>query len=185
MFRSLSWIEEKLHKILIDHEASTGYSTCFWFNVLHSIILVDKDRWFEQLKNDVDKPYPLELKKAIIRKNYPILGKNNSSYINQIELALKRQDAISVQHRVTEFLASYFDIIFAINELTHPGEKRLLVNVERTCTKIPSNFFPLTNKLLGSISTFNGQIVTIAKKLVDSLVDLLQNENLIDAQDYR
>ena len=183
MFRINSWIEEKLHRVLYNYEASTGYSTCFWYNVLHSIILVDKEGWFANLKNNVNVIYPLELKKAIIEKNFPILGKNNSCYVNQIELALNRKDAISVQHRITEFLASYFDIIFAINELPHPGEKRLLIHVEKACAKIPDEFFNLMNDLLGSISSNNEQIVTITKKVVDSLTILLRNENLLDDSD--
>ena len=47
------------------------------------------------------------------------------SFDAQIEKAENRKDFVSVNHRVTEFLASYFDIIFALNEMTHPGEKRM------------------------------------------------------------
>ena len=35
---------------------------------------------------------------------------------------------------------SDYDVIFAYNELTYPGEKRLLALCEKQCHKLPVNF---------------------------------------------
>ena len=51
----------------------------------------------------------------------------------QIEKALKRQDLLSINHRSSEFFASYFDLLFALNEQTHPGEKRMLAYAKTNC----------------------------------------------------
>ena len=45
-----------------------------------------------------------------------------ASYLEQIQLALRRADLVSVQHRVTAVLASYFDILFAVSRVP-PGRE--------------------------------------------------------------
>jgi catechol 2,3-dioxygenase-like lactoylglutathione lyase family enzyme len=126
MYRSPEWIESQLDRVLVQHEAAIGYTTCFWFNILHSTPLVDPKGWYRQLQERARVAYPENLRRAIVTKNWPILRRNQSSYRRQIELALIRRDAVSVQHRVTALLASFFDIWFAIERRPHPGEKRLL-----------------------------------------------------------
>ena len=71
-----------------------------------------------------------------------------ASYYEQIEKALKRNDLVSVNHRISAFLASYFDIIFAVNELFHPGEKRLIKYAEENCRILPQNFKENIEELL-------------------------------------
>ena len=79
-----------------------------------------------------------------------------ASYYEQIEKAVKRGDVNSVNHRVTAFLASYFDVLFAVNELLHPGEKRLVQYCKNNCKILPEKFeenieallnYPAENKL--------------------------------------
>jgi hypothetical protein len=71
-----------------------------------------------------------------------------ASYYEQIEKAVKRNDVVSINHRITAFLASYFDIIFAVNELLHPGEKRLIQYAKDNCNILPDNFEENIKKLL-------------------------------------
>lgn len=139
MYRTPQWIEEQIHRTLVEHQASVGYSTCFWRNVLTSVCLYDQNDWFKNLQEKVKQPYPEALKKAVVAKNHPILKQNISSYSHQLELAIHRQDQISIVHRMTAFFASYFDIIFAINGVPHPGEKRILQQVIKFCDKVPEN----------------------------------------------
>ena len=45
-------------------------------------------------------------------------------------------------------MASYFDIIFAVNELFHPGEKKLVEYARRHCDILPEDFGENIEKLL-------------------------------------
>lgn len=123
MYRSTTWVAAELRHILIEHRAATGYSTCLWFNVLHSEIIFDRAGWFADLQKQASVPYPEALQRAIIQKNWPILRHNLSSYRYQLQSAIRRKDDVSINHRLAAMLQSYFDILFALNSQPHPGEK--------------------------------------------------------------
>jgi predicted nucleotidyltransferase len=139
MYRTPLWIEEQLERVLVRHEASLGYSTCFWHNVLHSRPLFDRSGWYRDLQATAARPYPQPLRRAIIARNHPLLRQTLSSYLAQIERAVRRGDSVSIQHRITALLASYFDVLFAVNELPHPGEKRLLELAATRCARTPTD----------------------------------------------
>ena len=179
MYRQVRWIEEQLDRVLVQHQASVGYSTCFWFNVLHSRALFDRIGWFAELQRRADQPYPAELQRAIIAKNYPLLRRNQSSYLHQIDLAVMRNDAVSVNHRVTALLASYFDVLFAVNELAHPGEKRIVQHARESCSKCPPDMERQVTELAASAGQPDGRVVNKVNALVDGLEELLVREKLI------
>ena len=148
IFRSYSWMENELKRVLEEFQASVGYSTCICRNFLESQILVDHSGLFSPLQERFTHDYPVELQKNIIDKNFPLLKDILSSYYNQIELAVKRNDLISINHRVSAYLESYFDILFALNQIYHPGEKKLLKIAKTECSCIPENFESDLNDLL-------------------------------------
>jgi predicted nucleotidyltransferase len=110
MYRQPQWLEEQIERVLVKHQASVGYSTCFWHNLLTSKILFDRHGWLAELQQRARQPYPEPLRRGIIAKNFPILRRNISSYLHQIESAVARHDLVSVPHRTAALLASYFDI---------------------------------------------------------------------------
>lgn len=180
MYRTPAWIEDQLERVLVRHEASVGYSTCFWHNVLHSQPLIDPGGWYRALQVSADRPYPDPLKHAVIARNHPLLRQAISSYLDQIDRAVKRGDAVSVQHRVAALLASYFDVLFAVNELPHPGEKRLLRFALDRCARLPPGMEARLNDLLRQAALPTTPAVTAhAAALLDGLDALLVEEGLI------
>ena len=173
MFRDCLWIEEQLDRALKHYQASVGYSTCFWYNVLHSEILFDRVGWFAALQERARQPYPEELRAAIIAKNFPILRQNMSSYVHQMQLAIQRGDLISLNHRATALLASYFDALFALNRQPHPGEKRLVKFAELLCTKCPPDYAVRIEELLASLPKMDASAIEKANNLIEGLAMLI------------
>lgn len=181
MYRSPQWMEAQIEGILVHHQASVGYSTCFWWNILTSAILYDKEEWLKRLQAKATQPYPEALKTAIVAKNYPILRQTLSSYTHQIELALSRNDAVSVLHRTTALLASYFDIIFAVNHVPHPGEKRLVEWVSKLCTKVPEGMAEHIKLVMDAMSSDTRKLHLLPhlNTLMDELDKMLIAEGLL------
>jgi hypothetical protein len=178
MFRRKDWIEDQLDRVLRRHEAAIGYTTCLWHNVRSSHPLHDPTGWLAALKRFADQAYPEPLRQAIIAKNHPILRRTLSSYTHQIERAAARGDRVSVNHRIAAFLASYFDVLFALNRIPHPGEKRLLAHAREQCEKRPTGMEAGIGALLDQVGTDGKQAAEICRVLVDSLEQLLLEEKL-------
>jgi predicted nucleotidyltransferase len=182
MYRSKAWIEEQLDRVLVRHEASVGYSTCFWYNVLTSHVLYDKNGWYHAIQERARQPYPEPLRRAIIVKNHPILRDTISSYLHQLEKAAARGDLVSVNHRVAALLASYFDILFAVNRMPHPGEKWLVEMAEVQCAKRPEGMCEQVSSLIRAGGVGNQDVIAQIEALVEGLDELLRAEELLPVQ---
>jgi hypothetical protein len=133
-----SWMEDQISRVLENHQASLGYTTCFCHTIRQSVALFDPHRWFANLQQKCQVDYPETLRRNIIALNQPVLRAIIPSYATQLAKAVKRHDLVSVNHRLAALFASYFDIIFALNRKLHPGEKRLVESALQTCPVLPS-----------------------------------------------
>jgi hypothetical protein len=105
-----------------------------------------------------------------------VLAKTHSSYLYQITRAAERDDAVSLNHRVAALLASYFDILFALNRQTHPGEKRLVALVLRDCPLRPDNMAEQVDQLIAAVGLKDRSVVERARAVVEGLQPLLRQE---------
>ncbi|WP_019613021.1 nucleotidyltransferase domain-containing protein [Psychromonas ossibalaenae] len=172
-----SWIEEQLQRLLISHQANMGYTTCFWQTVSDSKILFDRSGWFTQLQNKYKVSYPEPLKQAIISKNQPVLRDVIPSYYTQIKKALDRQDLLSINHRLAALFASYFDVLYAVNKVMNPGEKKVLNYVLQNCAKVPADLHNQVNKILQSAAVGDRILLNQLDELLDGLDNLLAAES--------
>ena len=167
IYRNMKDFENMVSSVVIDCIAWNGYTTCMWHNLITSKIVADKNGHLTALQDKFRIPYPKKLKENIIANNLKLLSGMLPSFDKQIKKAENRGDLVSVNHRVTEFLASYFDIIFALNEITHPGEKRMQSICSKECTRLPNNFDENLCKLFDGM--FRKNISAVIQDMVEEL----------------
>jgi hypothetical protein len=151
IYRNLDDFARGIASVVDDCTAWNGYTTCMWHNLITSRILFDRSGRLSQLQKKYQIPYPKKLKENIISNNRKLLSGMLPSFDTQIRKAEIRGDLVSVNHRVTEFLASYFDLLFALNEMTHPGEKRMQQICTTECEILPEHFNENLNRLFAAM----------------------------------
>ena len=167
IYRGMSDFENMVSSVVEECTSWNGYTTCMWHNLITSKIVLDKCGKLSALQQKYNIPYPKKLKENIISNNLKLLSGMLPSFDMQIKKAENRGDLVSVNHRVTEFLASYFDIIFALNEMTHPGEKRMQSICSKECKILPDNFDTNLNRLFAGM--FRENISPVINEMVDEV----------------
>lgn len=174
MYFDLEWMRGQIERVMEQHEPSLGYSTAFCYTVSRSRSLYDPQGRFAALQAKSRRPYPDVLRQAIVEHNYPLLRAVISSYRVQLEKAAARQDIVSLNHRLAALMASYFDIIFAVNRVLHPGEKRLLATTLTTCKSLPENFEQGVTETLAAGE--GERLLPALTRLLDALDEWLERE---------
>ncbi len=167
MHRSPAWIVAEHERVLTQHRASIGYTSCLVDSIRDSIALADPTGWYAGLQATSRQPYPPELRDAIIAKNHPILRSTHASYRDQIASAIHRDDVNSVAHRTTALLASFWDVLFALNLAFHPGEKRLVAFAEVRCPNRPADL----EAKIRDIVAAGGNPAEVLLPSIDALLD--------------
>ena len=64
---------------------------------------------------------------------------------------------------------SYFDVMFALNEITHPGEKRLVQKCKEQCKILPNNFEKNIDKLFEDLYINSEKIDVDIREIIKEL----------------
>ena len=176
LYRNIEDFAQEICSVVEKHLAHNGYTTCMWHNLLHSKILYDKNGKLTALKRQYQIPYPDELKDHIIQRNLRLLRGNLPSYDMQIKKAAARKDRVSVNHRTAAFLESYFDIIFALNKLTHPGEKRMIQYAKEQAETLPADFEENLDRLFQNLFTDTDMVLTTLAAIISALEDVIEKQ---------
>lgn len=140
LYRDLDDFTADLARVVEEFRPGNGYTTCMWHNLLTCKVLYDRDGRLTRARARFDVPYPPRLRANILENSWRLLRSSMPAYEGQIKKALKRGDLVSVNHRTAAFLEAYFDFLFALNRVTHPGEKRLVRLCRERCEILPDRF---------------------------------------------
>ena len=171
VYRNLQQFVKTVADVVEKYNANNGFTTCLWYNVLNSKIIYDKNDVYKKIKERFTVPYPEKLKENIIKRNMVLLSDSVVSYDKQIKKSIYRKDMINLNNRISAFLASYFDVIFAINELPNPGEKRIMQICLNECSILPDGFEGNVNNLIQN-NAESGILETI-NNIIDELKKIL------------
>lgn len=176
LYRDLEAFCNDVASVVEEYQARNGYTTCMWHNLKTCKVLYDRSGNLTSAKRRFDVPYPARLKKNIIDRNMRLLHTAMPAYDMQIAKAVERDDIVSINHRTAAFMEAYFDIIFAMNELTHSGEKRLLQLCRRNCKILPDNFEQNISALFQDLFTNKNAVAGDLERMVCELDRVLDRE---------
>jgi len=173
LYRDLDDFVAGVAAVAEQFQAKNGYTTCMWHNLRTCRVIYDRDGRLAAAKRRFDIPYPRQLKEAVIDRNWKLLHAALPCYETQIRKAAKRRDLVSVSHRTAAFLESYFDILFALNERTHPGEKRLAALCREQCGVLPRRFEENLEALFQDMFDDSGRLMADIREIIDELGKIL------------
>jgi len=171
------WMEEQLARVIDRHQPSLGYTTCFWHTMKIMEPLFDRNGWLQTMQQKANSEYPEVLRENIIQCNLPILHQVIPAFGNQIMKAVRRQDWVSVNHRLAAYLASYFDILFALNRQLHPGEKRLTLYAQQ-CALQPKHLKEHLEQLLSPENKPDETWLTVLSAMSEEITDLVREQGI-------
>lgn len=173
LYRNLDEFSEDVASVVEKFNERNGYTTCMWHNLRTCKIIYDRDGRLSSAKKRFDIPYPSKLKENIIKRNMKLLHNSMPAYETQIVKAVKRGDMVSINHRTAAFMESYFDVIFALNELSHPGEKRLIQLSKQWCKILPDRFEENLNKLYADLFVNSECVAEDIHEIIAELVKVI------------
>ena len=173
LLRDLDDFTAGVARVVEQFQPSNAYTTCMWHNLVTCKIICDKSGRLTAAKERFTVLYPEQLKKNIIERGWRLLHTSMPAYELQINKAAKRGDLVSVNHRVAAFLETYFDVLFAFNGKTHPGEKRLMQLCRESCAQLPENFEENLHALFSHMYSDADLLATDLDRILNALGNLL------------
>jgi hypothetical protein len=183
IYRNFTNFTQTIADVVEKNVCFNGYTTCLWHNLSTCKIAYDRDKNLEQIINRFSVPYPEKLKKNIIERNMNLLANSIVSYDRQIEKSANRLDMVNVNNRISAFLDSYFDIIFALNEVKNTGEKHIVEICLEQCKILPKNFEENIKTLFYCMGNDVHTVNEVIKKMICELKNILLIHTAFENQD--
>ncbi len=104
-----------------------GFTTAVLYSVARGRPLHDPTGDLTTARERLVREFPEATRTAILQREIPLLG----FHLSQLRKAQVRDDIVYAQHVRCKVQVLFFDVLFALNRLYHPGEKRSLEHARR------------------------------------------------------
>jgi hypothetical protein len=115
--------------------------------------------------------YPEATRRRLLESHRPLLR----AYLRHLRVAQSRGDLLFAQHRRYTIQMVFFNALFALNRLYHPGEKRLLLHAQR-CAVQPPDLEVRWNHI-ARLPADDGALADLLSNLIDDLCQLIEAEH--------
>lgn len=173
LFRDLDEFTAGIANVVEKFIPCNAYTTCMWHNLVTCKIIYDRTGRLTAAKDRFTVPYPEQLRQNIIHNGWRLLRNSMPAYEQQIKKAAARGDLVSINHRTAAFLETYFDVLFALNGKTHPGEKRLVKLCTENCPTLPERFEENLNDLFSHMFKSAELLTADLNKILTELAKII------------
>ena len=148
--------------------SSEGYTTALLYILVRSPVLHDATGEVMELRERLRAGYPEPTRARLLREHPELLR----YYLELLRISQQREDLLFVQHMRYNLHMIFFNLLFALNRLYHPGGKRLLIHAQR-CAVQPANLATRWNDISRLVAD-DGALVDRLEDLIDDLFRLIE-----------
>jgi predicted nucleotidyltransferase len=148
--------------------SSEGYTTALLYILARSPVLHDATGEVAALRGQLQAGYPEPTRVRLLRE-YPELLRY---YLELLRVSQARDDLLYVQHLRYSLQMIFFNLLFALNRLYHPGGKRLLSHAQR-CAIQPANLAERWNGV-ARLPADDSALADRLEELIDDLCWLIE-----------
>jgi hypothetical protein len=145
-----------------------GYTTAMLYILFRNQVLHDATGEVTALRARLRAGYP-EPTRARLLREYPELL---DYYLELLRVSQGRDDLLFVQHMRYSLQMIFFNLLFALNRLYHPGGKRLLAHAQR-CALQPAALTERWNDI-ARLPADDSALANRLEELIDDLVRLIK-----------
>jgi hypothetical protein len=151
--------------------SSEGYTTALLYILVRSPILHDATGEVTALSAQLRAGYPEPTRARLLREHPQLLR----YYLELLRISQGRDDLLFVQHMRYSVQTIFFNLLFALNRLYHPGGKRLLKHAQR-CIIQPADLAERWNDI-SRLPADDGALADRLEELIDDLFRLIEADS--------
>lgn len=143
-----------------------GFVTAQFYYLNTGRVFYDPAGELSMLQERLRASYPEPTRQLLLRNNPFLL----QTYMEHLNKAQQRGDLLYVQHRRYTVQMVFFNLLFSLNRLYHPGEKRMLIHGE-SCPIKPDRMAERWNQV-ARLAADDPSMADALQSLIDNLCTL-------------